>query len=903
MKLHFGLSFDFPVYPEPPGGVWSLGPKGLLHLLESHCGLSGHPNNNEHLRIEQYRQTLLRHAVAAPGVFYRAALEADQLAAASTLLEMRDELTLAGWDFAASANTPKRLQTLCKLEQLLRSDKQTLHLPPGFADRFVALLDHIDHHDLPFSEIQCNEPGHLLPAHVNVLFDKFEKRGVVIHNFTPLEPVGDSDLTQFKKLLLRQSDFHQKKKLKNDGSLLILRAKRDTVAAAFLAQLLRLNPGTKPLCLIPEKNRILDNAFIQEGLPSLGILSDSLARPSLQILKLVSAFLWEPIDPYKILEFVSLAIKPLANDLAAIIAGQMAQAPGMGGPNWVGLIEGYFDQLKERAKTDKSIKVKAIRKEYEFWFRRPRYHISKSVPKPEVIALFEHLQQWAYAKYEETAHKNNNLLVLSGQARRIVDLLEALPAQDRSLTYLELERIVRTIYEPTPVLFKEKETGHFPFVHHTSGITEGVNTLLWWNFSRNEYEHFFSRWYPDEVAYLSEKGVRLTGPEEKNQLLLWQRPRPVYYCREQLLLVIPEMVNGTEVYTHPLYEEMEAGLEGLAEITYHLDTQKGRPHFEKHFSLPGYSELPYRQLGQPLPFLQVDRPGGLAPREEETLTSLESLFYYPYQWVFRYKLRLRKSSILSVVADNTLKGNLAHRFFEQLLREDIADWSSQQIYEWIDQKAQQLLRREGAVLLLYGREPERFDFIRKVKFAAHSLVAAIQQNNWTVLATEEDLTGRFVELPVKGKADLILSRKEERLIIDLKWRGATRRENMFKNEEDLQLVMYAQLIGPTKAPVHTAYFILENGRLIARNNQALKEATAVVPLDDHADIQQQIYERMERTYRWRRTQLEEGRIEVRTPHTLPDLELAYEGELMHLLEMKSQEAFFDDYRVLINLVE
>ncbi|MFT4664406.1 MAG: ATP-dependent helicase/nuclease subunit B [Gammaproteobacteria bacterium] len=904
MKLHFGLEFDNPVFPEAQKATWQLGPKGLLKTLEIHCGLSGHPNNNQHLRIEEYRQALLNFSEENEDVFYKATLDTDQLAAAATLLQMRDELLAAGWNFEIKKDTPKRLKTLAKIEALLEDEEVNLKLSAGFADRFVALLQNIDQHNIPFTEIICNEPDELLASHVVKLLNKLEAKGIKRSEFITPSIDGQSDLDLFKKILSRQVDWKEKPSLKNDGSLLILRAKRDTQAAEYIAQLLRLNPSLRPLCLIPEKNRVLDNAFIQEGLPSLGILSASLARPSLQILKLVTAFLWNPVDPFKILEFVSLSIKPLARDLSAQIAMQMAQTPGLKSANWFGMIKGYFDKIEERAETDKSVDPNAIRAQYNFWFDRTRYDINKSVPKEDVIEIFEYLIKWAYTIFEESPLKNNNLLVLSEQSRRIVDFLEALPKRDQFLSYLELERIVRTVYEPTPILFKDKECEHLPFIHNTSAITSPVESLLWWSFSRNEYEHFFSRWYHTELTYLSEKGITLVAPEQKNNALLWQRPRPVLFAKKQLILVIPEMVNGGTVFTHPLFEEMEAGLEGIENITLDLADPTTTANFETHFTLPKEVTMDFRQLGIQQAFFEVERPEDLAPRESETLTSLENLFYYPYQWVFRHKLRLRKSSILSVIADNTLKGNLAHRLFEKLLEEDgIQKWGKEKIYNWIDIEAPKRLRQEGAVLLMYGREPEKFDFINKVKYAALSLVTAIQKNGWTVVETEQDLNGEFLDLPVRGKADLVLKRGEESLIIDLKWRGATFREGMLKNEEDLQLVMYAQLLPNDNNNLHTAYFIIENGKLIARNNLAMEEATAVQPNENHVEINEQILDRMKKTYRWRRAQLDKGQIEVRTTQTIPDLELAYEGELMHVLEMKNKEAFFDDYGVLIGLVD
>ncbi|MFK7807454.1 MAG: hypothetical protein AB8F74_06570, partial [Saprospiraceae bacterium] len=307
MTLHFGLEFDNPVYPEAKNATWQLGPKGLLKVLETHCGLTGHPTNNQHLRIEQYRQVLFAFAEKQATVFYAATLETDQLAAATTLLEMRDELLLAGWNFEIKADTPKRLKTLAHIEALL-GEEEDFNLSMGFADRFSMLLEHIDFHEIPFKKIITNEPDELLPSHLTRLLQKLESKGIQRSSFEKPNVTGETDLDNFKKVLLRQTDHSKKPVIKNDGSLLLIRAKRDTEAAEYIAQLLRLNPELKPLCLIPEKSRVLDNALCQEGLPSLGITSASLARPSLQILKLATAFLWNPIDPFKILEFVSLAV-------------------------------------------------------------------------------------------------------------------------------------------------------------------------------------------------------------------------------------------------------------------------------------------------------------------------------------------------------------------------------------------------------------------------------------------------------------------------------------------------------------------------------------------------------------------------------------------------------------------
>ncbi len=904
MIVFFGLELDDLVHPQqtvPFGGIRYLGPQGLLQLLESYFGLQGHPNNNEFLRIEQYRQALRTHLEHFPDSFYQKSFTADQLATATALLDRRDELKLASWDFELTDSLPNRLKTLAEIEVLL-TEQQTF--AAGYADRFSDMLALLGQRKHEITEIHINEAFDLLPWHFQQLFQRMETLGVACHQLSRHEPKADSDLKRFQQRLTNKETPQGKSRLKNDGTLLLLKSKRETEAASFLAKLLQLNPSFRPSCLIPEKNRALDNAFIQEGLPSLGILSASLARPSLQILKLIPAFLWNPVDPFKIMEFVSLSVKPLADDLARAIAKELARTPGLGGEAWYVTIARYFAALEERAKSDANIDVAKIRFQYNFWFERTRYDVSQTVPRNEVIELFSYVKNWAFEAFDESGGRNASLLVLSEQAKRIVEMLEVIPDQENQLSNLALERIVRTIYEPSPVLFKEREIGYLPYVHYTSAFIGSVDQMVWWNFVHNERDHFFSKWYQQEIRYFDQLGLQLQHPKDENALLLWQRIRPILHCQKQLILILPEQVEGSKVHPHPLYGDLEAFFENLDDVIIDLSDPQEVAKLEQHFKVPQKIPLAQFQLGKPKPFLELTPAHPLDQREKESYTSLDALFYYPYQWVFKHKIQLHKSSILSLVKDNTLMGNLAHRFIELLLRQgSIEEWNKEKVTAWIDQCAYTLLPKEGAVLLMYGREPERVAFINKVKYAAWSLVAMIQNNGWSVYETEIDLKGKFMGIPVKGIADLVLQRGTELAIVDLKWSGAARRERIIRNEEDLQLVMYAKLLTEDDSWAHTAYFIIEQGKMIARNDKAFAEAVTVNPDGDHLEINERIWRKMERTFSWRMKQLEAGQIEIRTETTLTDLEDAFQGELMELLEMKTENSYFDDYKTLINLID
>ncbi|MCB0558541.1 MAG: PD-(D/E)XK nuclease family protein [Lewinellaceae bacterium] len=905
MKVYFGMALDDTAFPLPEhttGGAQHLGPQGILYFLEAHLGLLGHPSDDEYLRIEQYRQAIRRQLQSASGLFYQASFEADQFATATNLLERRDELLLAGWDFRPDESLPERLHCLAELEQILRQG--ALSLSPGYAGRFTAVLEALPRRQLPLETIFVNEPLELLPVHFQRLFTLLREHGVDIRQLPAPEIKGDTDLARFQRTLSSEAAGGKKQPLSGDGSLLLLRGKRESSLAAYLAQLLRLNPGFRPACLISGQDSSFGHALIQEGLPGLGQLSASLARPTLQVLKLVTVFLWEPVDPYKIMEFVSLSAKPLEKELANRIAAQMAQTPGIDSDAWRATIARYFDEMRERAAHDSGIDLKKIEYQYNFWFRRQRYDLAQSVPKEEVIKIFAYLAQWAFECFEEEGSKNNSLLVLSEQAKRIRELLEALP--EEQLSNLELERIVRTIYEPAPVQLRGRECNFLPYVQQPHAFIGEAPQLLWWTFTQNEPVHFFSRWYQPEIACMEKQGILLQGPALENARLIWQRKRPILHCRERLLLVLPEMANGQETHPHPLYGDLQAAFSGLESISLNPDIDKGQPGTPFHtiFELPRYIELEHRKLGQPKPFLRIRAADKLSRREEETFSSLNDLFYYPYQWVFKHQIRLRKSSILSIVKENTLMGNLAHRYFEKLLREDTRSWNQQQLEAFIDRETAGLLRREGAVMLLYGKEPERASFVQRVKYAAWSLVKHIRENGWEVLETEKPLEGAFMGTSINGRADIVLQRGEERAVIDLKWRGARYREQSIRNEEDLQLVLYARLLGAGHSWAHTAYFIMERGLLLARNNHAFQDINAVAPNADFVEANQRILNRMEATYRWRMEQIRKGEVEIRCKQTQLSLEDAYNGlPLMDILEMKEEDAPFDDYRTLINLIE
>jgi ATP-dependent helicase/nuclease subunit B len=942
MIIRFGLEFHDQVYPDWDEKVdAAYSGRSFLSFLEEQLGL-GYPENQAFLRVEQFRQVLQYYLDKHPKAFYAASFEADPLATSEALLSRRDELFLASWDFSISANMPSRLKTLAEIEQLLGLGLP-VGLSAGFAERFVKVMYYLkENRKLSLEKVYLNEPLKDLAPHWQQLFEELSNKGVELIPAIQPKDFAENDLGRFQKAL--NKDEFEKGKVNADGSLIILKAKSETYAATYLSKLFRLNADYRPLCLLSEKNRALDNALVQEGLPSFGVVSASLARPSLQILKLVSAFLWNPINPYRLLEFLSLPNIPLNKELALKLAEAISQKPGLFSPLWYKKRKEFEEELnakmqkatKKQLKSLEETKEKA-EKEYKFWFERRRYDIRKQVPVDEVIDVFEYVQHWAIEvvddlkskidaldkklnkkqvskeqadqleyQREELVARQSPMLTLYEQSSRIVQLLETLPEKEKWLSYLQLERFVKTINEAVAIPFRPTEVGHAPFIYQPSAIAEICDQMLWWNFVEPSQKAGFARWYPKEVEFLQKLKIELDSTSAENNRQLWQRMRPVLLTQKQLILVLPEQVDGREVNPHPLWGDLHATFgDAIDRISVNLDSEHNSNWLASFFQLPNKAPVDHKPLNQPRPFIYINNSSQLKERNSESFTSLENLFYYPYQWVFQYLIRLHKSSILSVVNDNRLLGNLAHTVFEKLfeeIKESDTSWNKQEVESWIDGQLPPMFEREGAVLLMYGHEAERVGFINRIKRAAWSLISAIQNNGWKIYGTEVEVKGKLVTQEISGIADLVLEREGEKAVVDLKWKGKGYRRDHIRSMEDLQLVIYSKLITGGDDWAHTAYYIMNDASLLARNQLAFQEAEAISPDLDFRQVNQEIWNKMEQTYIWRMEQIKSGQIEIRNEINadLIEKEMLNTHELLSLLEMRKTDPSYDNFKVLVN---
>ena len=900
MRIVFGLALDHLHLPLPQttkGNILYVGPRTLLLQLERFMGLATPQENNEHLRTEQYRQMLDTWLNQAGHTsFLSSSFAVNPVATSSFLLELRDELLLAGFNFRKTKVMPERIELICTLESQIQD--HPLAFPSGFADRWDAVVRHLGQRHHPITFIQTTDTESIIPIYIKRFFTLLKQHGVsVAYASQPPEGKASSDLNTFRKSLCQP--LH-KVRAAGDGSLILIRGKRDSDLAAVWAALMKKNPTLRPYHLVPDKSKILDFALQAEGLPCLGVSAISQARPSLQILKLISIFLWQPLDPFGLMSFLSLTIKPLEEKLARDMAQLLAETPGLGSAQWHTMIGLFIKRLEE----DEVPEKKTLIRQYQFWFERPRYNPIEGAPVTEAIKRYEHLFQWA--KQIAAEHTDpNNLNLLIDQTRQVIELLENrhLP----TITKLELEQMVKAVHEPASIQLAPTQVGMQPPVYYPHAITQNIDQLVWWNFIQYEPDHFFSKWYQSERKWLAQlsPGISLETPAEANQRWVQFRKTAIWRTQKQLILIIPEIAEGQETTAHPLMGDLEATFQDIQPFTIRIDNPTDIHKLSAWLVPPQWNTYTPTPLLPVEPFIQIPTKQSILERDRESASSLQDLFYYPYKWVFRYTAKWRSSPILSIVQEKTLLGKLAHRFVELVFAEKpIEKWTQKELYHWINKMAHPLLQQEGSVLLLYGKEPQKLHFLNQVKLSLWNLIDLLKNNQWTNAQTEVELTGQLGSTPLFGRADLILERGHEKLIIDLKWSGASHRRDQIKSKEDLQLVLYSHMMAQEPTKVYAAFYILSTGKMIARSNEPFPEIDAILPETDYHEVHNEILNKMKKTAVWRMAQLKSGKIELRTQATARDLADAYLDEpLLELLEMKTEDAFFDDYKTLMSSVE
>ncbi|MBL8716910.1 MAG: PD-(D/E)XK nuclease family protein [Myxococcales bacterium] len=792
--------------------VW--GPLALLANLELRLGLPT-PQGVDAVRVQRWARRL-DDLPARASRFYARSSAVDRLGTATTLLGMRDELVNAGWDGEPIAGGGERLATLAELER--EADVGA----PGEADRLRAVERELAASTVrPFDALHLVEHEDVWPGRWRRVFARFAALGTSVRHATVdfERASGDSDLTRAQAALRGERPGP----LRGDGSLVLLRGETSWGLAAAVAALLRVRDEASCVVLRGGDASALDGALTAAGLGSQGLASTSAWRPALQVLPLAIEIAFEPKDPYRILELLTLPSGPFHGFVGQVLARALSEAPGVGGPHWQRAKRHIAEHITDAGRRDTVLAT------IEHWLELPGHPMRTGAPRAALLEVAGRVVAWfqaelpaALAQVRASPLTSRRLAVL-GEGYQQAQAFHAALGHDArdTLDLVDARLLVEQIASRHPLELVAESAGRIDAADAPSLVRVPRDLVVWWHFVMG------TEWRPRprpfrlrEVAALRAAGVHLPEPAARltAEATAWRQV--VLAARKRLVLVVPRCAAGAELEPHPMWSEIAARLGAepshVAAITVEaadLVAAAGRSILTTR-AMP-VLELSPLQLPPPRADWNVEA-GALAPGGKYSASYLAELVGCPLRWVLGRRGRCRAGDLESIPRGPLLHGLLAHRVVEELHRagalarpEDVRA-SFAAVFE-------QVVEHEAAVLLRPGMTFELAQLRSALERAVEALSTTLLASRLRVVEVESSFDVPWRGGQLGGQIDLLLVDPEgTEVVLDLKWGRSAYVAALVKGRS-IQLAVYAAaraFTNPRAQLPRGGYFVLKKGQFL-----------------------------------------------------------------------------------------
>lgn len=846
-------------------GMPVVGPLGFLNILETQLGLLAlHPSQVE--RIVQYRDCLQK--LDNEQRFYHRSFTTDPLGTAAYLLDWRDQWELHGWGGSVSAEAPKRLRDMAEAEFLASTA-----VSPNIGQRLKAVHKALQHRKPDIEQIHLVDSLETFPARWKTVLAELPIVGPV-----EMKPAGQGFLGTLQEQLQAALSGKASKKLawKDDGSVFVVQAETAALAAHWLSAQLAIDRQT--LLVSGTDSARLDAQLAATQLPRQGLKESSAFRPALQLLPLALELLWDPLNFYALVQFLTHPVCPIRGFARRRLAEKVADAPGIGGAYW----QRTLIKIDEHFGTEQAPKV---REQIACWIEHTRFSSEIGAPLDAVIDRVERLADFFRLRLGETdVAQRFSFHAGYGQSKACLESLRGLQAQgvDR-IRPRQLQKLVaQATANGSDNPLWPAEVGAGQMVSQPGAVIEAVERVIWWPLTMPVLPGS-DPWSASEFRALRLAGVALPELTERLDRAANDWLRPIKAAQAQLVLVLPP--PGEEV--HPLWQMIEAVVEQPRIISLETLLTTGSD------SMAALTPVPLPALKR---WWQLPDEVSVTLRSKESFSSLEKLLFNPYQWLLQYPAKLQPSRIVSLGGDFRMLGNLAHGLVEQFfLHPSALTMSEAEFDDWFAASFNTLVDQEGAILRAPGRGADLEGFHYRLHLSMRSLREQVAKASMVQVVPERGVTGQFPGGELAGSADLVMQNgRGERAIVDMKWSGIKKFPEKLKQNRHLQLAIYAELLRQeTGHWPSVAYYILDRARFFASDDRAFPGAEVVQSADGENTAQ--LWLRFLATWHWRVAQIQEGQFEV-VLDAIPATDDSRPPEAA--IAMETLNEAYNDYRAL-----
>lgn len=871
-----GLGLDGPAFIGAATGRARLGrpawgPTALLRDLELRLGIPDDAIPRS-MRVPRYAARL--RSLDDRGAFYRCSFEIDPIGTAAALLGFRDALVAGGWNGADIPAGGERLAALARLER--HGDDE---VPRGDADRLARVLQESRPSVRLYDEIVLVDRPSDWPGLWSSIFDALAAGGTRLREWN-VDLSGaprETDLGRLQESLRRspaRSNDPDRPRLTGDGTVLVLRGETPTEIAALTAS--RLAGDPRGSVVVRSRDAYpLDAALVVHGLAAQGTKSASAWRPAMQVLPLAVELAFEPRDPHRALELLTLSVGPFRGIVGSRLARAVARAPGIGGREWV----------KRRDEARELLREKEVRRLVEAGANEDA---ARAAAEKYVTARLQRIAEWLETEGDDPrGARADNIRAVADRVRtflltRMDDepeiygpafaqahaFVHALAHDEREMLSREatrqlLDTLVRASHDHART---EERAGRVPHVGHPAALLAPCETLIFWNFvSEAEHRPTTSPWNAAERDALRAHGVVMRDPSRELRRERDEWRRAILATRSRVLFVIPASTGGKATHPHSMWDEISSRLRVARSVV-----------CEARDILEGRSSFPIERLE---PLVLPDSPGtwSLVPGSISfppegalgSATSFETLVTCPLRWLLQDRAQLRSGAIAKVSSDAQLCGNLGHRLVEELHIDGAFVLAEQACLARASEVLSLLLAREGATLLLPGMAFERAQLVPQLLRAVRELRRYLVASGSTIAGVEEVIETDTPVGKLSGRLDIrLLDREGSPALLDSKW-GESRYRSLLERGRAVQLAVYTRSLrvaGSGALPA-AGYFALRSGRLVTADARLKTRESVEGPSLDET------WSRVERTARAVTESIERGSVPVAgTRHSLPLLE-------------------------------
>lgn len=837
MQIMFGLSLDARQDPSPRSyfNAPVVGRLGFLSLLETYLGLRA-PEATDARRVAVYMGHLQEFDDGSR--FYSQSTKADSIGTAAHLLSWRDEWRLGGWQGMAGPGHPARLRELAAVEaQAIQT------MPPGEAERLVLVIQALEATGSdPIAGVTVVDPIDDFP----LLWRQVLARLPSVNVIQP-EPQGAGALRDVQVRALRAMSgkaMTGERAPIHDGCIQVVRALSATTLEHWLSGHHAASPGDR-LVMAEDLGESVDTTLMATGGVNCGFGTPSQLRPALQAIGLALNLCWTPLDVSRLVEFLTHPVGPFSRRARFLLARAMAEQPGIGGRKWA----------EVKAKIAAEENGKEIAAEVEFWLEGDRWPRSEGAPLSVLLARVERLRE---ALRRRLSGESATVATFAPAYRQCTATHDALSELARQGVAKVLPRqIEQLLAHATPSgaanPWAQPHVGCMRSASSPGACIEPADEVIWWMPSTPVLAQPLP-WSPAEVQALNDMGVELRDPAKQLASLAKQWLRPLLAARKRFVVVLPP--PGAEV--HPVRQLLEQLVPDFEAGALDLDSAMEDQRL-------GALAEPVRPQRLPEIRRYIELPAPLTmPEKPQSYSSLNELFNAPALYALKRIARLNSTSLVAAEEDNRLLGILAHRIFEKLFAHpDALAWSNQRATDWFKAQADELLRTEGAVLLMQGAGVSLRRFLMTCEGAICNLLDHLREAGAVCVQAEKSFNGALGGVPLKGTIDLLVELSDESIVaLDMKWRGDTYYAGMLKAGRHLQLAMYSTLVEQQTgtAPVALGYFILESGALFLSHPDIFPNAQVRRP-PERMTVTTLLHQ-ARASWAWRTGQFRAGQVEV-----------------------------------------